>query len=163
DAGPDHMLCYGTGVALGGQNAASGGTGPYTYAWTPSTGLSSTTTAHPMASPASNMTYTLTVTDSKGCVGTANRDGNIRPPEMRRTLLGIQAVDQATKPDQLVRIDDPSNGQVTLVGNLGAPYIQCEALATRRGAEGGSDLLLTVQNDKLVRVDPTTGHGTTIG
>src|SRR5262249_38705248 len=94
DAGPDQMICLATPVALGGQNPGSGGTPPYTFAWTPSTGLSSTTVAHPMASPASNTTYILTVTDSKGCVDADSVDVKIRPQEMRMTLLGIQDVAQ---------------------------------------------------------------------
>ncbi len=40
------------------------GTGPYTYAWTPATGLNATTTASVIASPIVNTIYTLTVTDA---------------------------------------------------------------------------------------------------
>jgi hypothetical protein len=45
----------------------SGGTTPYQYAWSPTTGLSSSTTANPTASPSVATTYVLTVTDNKGC------------------------------------------------------------------------------------------------
>ncbi|MFN8366285.1 MAG: HYR domain-containing protein [Candidatus Kapaibacterium sp.] len=45
----------------------TGGTPGYSYSWSPSTGLSSTTAANPSASPNTTTTYTVTVTDSKGC------------------------------------------------------------------------------------------------
>jgi gliding motility-associated-like protein len=38
-----------------------------TYLWSPATGLSSTTVLHPEASPSSDITYELTVTNDKGC------------------------------------------------------------------------------------------------
>lgn len=43
-----------------------GGSSPYTYAWSPSTGLSSTTASSPTASHTSTVTYTVVVTDSIG-------------------------------------------------------------------------------------------------
>lgn len=54
-----------TAICTGGQTQlfgfASGGTGIYTYAWTPSSGLSDTTIFNPIASPDSTTMYTLTV------------------------------------------------------------------------------------------------------
>jgi len=64
DAGQDASIPDGGSVTLRG--AAVGGTPPYSYQWSPSTGLSSTTVASPSASPSSDTTYTLTVTDSHG-------------------------------------------------------------------------------------------------
>jgi hypothetical protein len=46
--------------------STSGGQPPYTYSWSPATGLSDPTLAQPTASPAITTTYTLTVTDSEG-------------------------------------------------------------------------------------------------
>lgn len=42
---------------------------PVTYSWTPGTGLSSTTSPSPTATPGSTITYTVSATDA-GCVGT---------------------------------------------------------------------------------------------
>ncbi|MCB0819110.1 MAG: gliding motility-associated C-terminal domain-containing protein [Bacteroidetes bacterium] len=53
--------CSGTGAQLNG----SGGAG---YQWSPATGLSSTTIANPVATPATTTNYTLVVTDANGCV-----------------------------------------------------------------------------------------------
>ena len=63
-AGHDQTLCLGEGTQL---NGSATGTAPFTYSWTPSTGLSSTTIANPFCSPPSTTTYTLTVTDANGC------------------------------------------------------------------------------------------------
>src|SRR3989344_2874780 len=55
-----------TSIYLGGfvQLSASGGG---SYSWSPSTGLSATNIANPVASPITTTTYTMTVTDVNGC------------------------------------------------------------------------------------------------
>lgn len=70
DAGTDKTTCNGTGVAIGGNPTATGGTSPYTYSWSPSTGLSSSTSANPTASPSSTTSYTVTVTDNVSATST---------------------------------------------------------------------------------------------
>jgi len=65
---PDKSICNGGNVTIGGSPTASGGTGVYTYAWSPATGLSSTSIANPFASPTTTTTYTVTVTDYTGLV-----------------------------------------------------------------------------------------------
>jgi gliding motility-associated-like protein len=50
---------------------ASGGTAPYTYNWSPATGLSNPAISNPVANPAMATTYTVTVTDDNGCPGNA--------------------------------------------------------------------------------------------
>jgi gliding motility-associated-like protein len=69
DAGPDQAICNTDSVTIGGSSPASGGIGPYTYLWSPSTGLSSVVSANPNASPSTTTTYILKVTDAKGCTG----------------------------------------------------------------------------------------------
>ena len=68
NAGPDDTICFGGNTTL---NVTPNGAG-YTYAWTPATGLSSTTIFNPVASPAVTTIYSVTVTDPGGCVGTDN-------------------------------------------------------------------------------------------
>jgi len=70
DAGSDITICSGESTFIGGSPTASGGTAPFVYFWSPATGLSSTTAANPVASPASTTIYTVTVTDANGCVET---------------------------------------------------------------------------------------------
>lgn len=62
NAGVDQSTCAATPATIGGTPTASGGTPGYTYLWT--AGVSNTTIANPTAPPGS---YTVTVTDSKGC------------------------------------------------------------------------------------------------
>jgi hypothetical protein len=70
DAGADQEVCEGGSVEIGGSPTASGGTSPYTYSWSPTTGLDDHTIANPTASPASTTTYCVTVTDDNGCTDT---------------------------------------------------------------------------------------------
>ncbi|MFT3912416.1 MAG: gliding motility-associated C-terminal domain-containing protein [Ferruginibacter sp.] len=61
NAGNDQTITAGSSIQL--QTSASTGT----YLWTPATGLSSSTTLSPLASPTETTTYTLTVTTADGC------------------------------------------------------------------------------------------------
>lgn len=65
NAGIDASFCAGSSQNL----SASGGN---SYAWSPSTGLSSTVISNPVASPSSSTTYVVTVTNSSGCTATDN-------------------------------------------------------------------------------------------
>ena len=51
-------------VTIGGSPTGTGGSGTYTYSWTPTTGLDDPTLANPTASPTVNTTYTVVVTDT---------------------------------------------------------------------------------------------------
>jgi hypothetical protein len=64
NAGTSSTICQGSAITIGGSPTASYGSPPYTYSWSPATGLSATTIANPTASPTSTVTYTVTVTDA---------------------------------------------------------------------------------------------------
>ena len=66
DAGSDATVCAGESVQLGGNPAATDGTQPYTYAWSPTEGLDDASLANPTATPTATTTYTLVVTDANG-------------------------------------------------------------------------------------------------
>jgi hypothetical protein len=68
--GADKEVFIGNNTSIGGSGIATGGTAPYTYEWSPSTGLSATNIANPVASLESSLEYTLNVTDANGCTGT---------------------------------------------------------------------------------------------
>jgi len=75
-----------TVTATGGQNICAGGSatlsggGANSYVWSPSTGLSCTACANPVASPTSTTTYTVTGTAAGGCTGTAQTTVTIVAP-----------------------------------------------------------------------------------
>ncbi len=50
----------------------TGGTGAYSYAWTPSASVSSATSATTVVSPITGTFYNVTVTDANGCTSTTN-------------------------------------------------------------------------------------------
>jgi autotransporter-associated beta strand protein len=90
DAGPTQTVCAGTpgGTAIGGSPTASGGTGPYTYSWTPTTGLSDATVANPTAEVGSTTTYMVTVTDHNGCTANASVVLTVPPlPNIESTTM----------------------------------------------------------------------------
>ncbi len=57
----------------------TGGEGPYSYRWTPLTGLDDAYSKTPTAKPAVTTTYTVTVTDANGCTATSNITITVRP------------------------------------------------------------------------------------
>ncbi|MBL0341104.1 MAG: gliding motility-associated C-terminal domain-containing protein [Bacteroidetes bacterium] len=59
-ASADTLICAGTTASL----SASGGV---SFSWTPTQGLNNGTISNPTATPSSNTTYTVTVTDINGC------------------------------------------------------------------------------------------------
>ncbi|HRH39562.1 MAG TPA: hypothetical protein PK760_14530, partial [Flavobacteriales bacterium] len=81
--GPANVtICEGSSQQLTG--AANGGQGPYSYQWTPATGLSDPNIANPVASPTSTTVYTLTITDSNNCTDTDQITVNVTtaPPAL---------------------------------------------------------------------------------
>ena len=67
DAGPDTTKCAEQNVSIGGLIAGTGN-GALIYSWSPAVGLSCADCPNPISSATVNTTYTLTVTDSVGCV-----------------------------------------------------------------------------------------------
>ncbi len=64
DAGNDKMVCENEEIIIGGSPSASGGSGDYSYSWSPTTGLDNPTSANPVITAMDNITYSLTVTDN---------------------------------------------------------------------------------------------------
>lgn len=72
DAGSDATICLNSSTQL----SASGGS---SYAWSPSTGLSSSTVSNPTANPSSTTSYVVTVTNASGCTATDAVTVNVNP------------------------------------------------------------------------------------
>ena len=73
NAGSDATICSGKSVNL--TAAPSGGTSPFTYAWSGGAGNTQTVTV----SPTGSTTYTVTVTDANNCTATDNVIVNVNP------------------------------------------------------------------------------------
>jgi gliding motility-associated-like protein len=69
DAGPYRVVLEGGNITINAN--ASNATG-MTYRWSPSAGLNDPTLLRPVASPANDTRYLLTVTSDKGCVDTSS-------------------------------------------------------------------------------------------
>lgn len=69
NAGSDVSIGPGEFATLGGNPTAGNANGPFTYSWSPATGLSSTTVANPIANPGETTTYTVNVTGACGTSG----------------------------------------------------------------------------------------------
>ena len=119
DAGNDQTIfnCPSDSVRIGGTPAASGGTAPYIYSWTPTTSIVPTTSiANPYIKDLDTTTlYTLTVTDINGCIASDNVLINIIPSNLSATI----------SPSGVNRWCEYSGGNVTLTGIVTggrAPY-----------------------------------------
>ncbi len=86
NAGLDDTVCFGVSANL---SVIPNGVG-YSYLWSPAGTLSSATTFNPVASPTTTTTYTVTVTDPGGCVGTDSVK-IYADPQITLALAGIDA------------------------------------------------------------------------
>jgi hypothetical protein len=84
DAGNDVTINPGGSTQLNG--TVTGGTGPYDFLWTPSTGLSDPEIPNPLCQPASTTTYTLAVTDFNNCTSTDQVTVTISAPVVTLNL-----------------------------------------------------------------------------
>ncbi|MFN8394994.1 MAG: T9SS type A sorting domain-containing protein [Bacteroidia bacterium] len=104
-AGPDVPTCPGTPVTIGPGIPPSGGLAPYTYTWSPPTGLSSPVVMNPMATSLTPQQYILTVTDANGCT---------RSDTMQLTMLGgapfSLGQDTVVCPGAPITLTGPSGG-----------------------------------------------------
>ncbi|MBE0642295.1 MAG: hypothetical protein IH599_09675, partial [Bacteroidales bacterium] len=68
DPGPSRAVCPGGSVIMGGSPTAMGNAPPFTYLWSPSSGLNNAQIANPIVTPLGQpVVYTLVVTDTNGC------------------------------------------------------------------------------------------------
>ncbi|MFN5372574.1 MAG: T9SS type A sorting domain-containing protein, partial [Bacteroidia bacterium] len=73
----DATICAGQNTTLTANG--SGASEPYTYSWSPSTGLSGTTGASVTANPTSTQTYTVTITSANTCTSTDQATVTVTP------------------------------------------------------------------------------------
>ena len=114
DAGADQFVTSGTLVTLGGTPAASGGTGSYTYAWSPSAGVNDTTLANPSVTMNTTSTFLLLVTDSLGCTSLDSITIWVNNPPNAENDTAVTWEDTAIVVDVLINDTDPDNNLDTL-------------------------------------------------
>lgn len=91
NAGADVSICGGGPQQLNG--SASGPNGPFTYSWSPATGLSDPAIANPVCTATTTTTYTLTVTPSSGPACTDQVTVTVNPtPNAAMTTTGPEQV-----------------------------------------------------------------------
>lgn len=105
-------ICEGTSTFL----SASGGV---TYRWTPATGLSDSSSAHPVASPVDTITYKVVVANEYGCKDSANVLINVF-----RKLIVNAGPDKAIFEDDTVTLNGSIKGTPVDVYWLPGTYIQ---------------------------------------
>ncbi|MGB3947870.1 MAG: PKD-like domain-containing protein [Bacteroidia bacterium] len=113
DAGPDQSVSYGGSVTL---NA----TGGMSYSWEPITGINNPNSSNPIVTPIETTTYTLTVTDGKGCVGTDTVVITVIP-DQTLIISSILTPNGDGKNDTWIiqNIENYLNTEITIVNNQG--------------------------------------------
>ena len=110
-AGNDTSICMGTNAPL----YASGGV---SYSWSPSTGLSNSIIANPIATPLTSTSYIVNVTDSNGCSQTDNVNINLYP---ETSILIIPSIYNGCGPLQVLFNDTNLSNISNWVWNFGDP------------------------------------------
>jgi hypothetical protein len=120
-AGGNQAVCAGAGVVIGPAVHAG-----YTYAWSPSTGLSAANVAQPTASPSQTTTYKVTVTDpSTHASGSA------------QVIVTVNAVPSVSASAAAPTISAGGSTSVTASGSGGtAPYSYAWAASDATCASG---------------------------
>ena len=83
-AGTATSICAGASTTIGGSPTATGGSesGAFVYTWTPSTGLSNTSIANPVASPSMTAVYTVSVhRGTTSCAATSTVTVTVNTPQ----------------------------------------------------------------------------------
>ncbi|MBW6481502.1 MAG: gliding motility-associated C-terminal domain-containing protein [Vicingaceae bacterium] len=123
DAGTDDTLCFGQSMTIGGNPTGAGGSGgPYTYSWTPTTGLSNPTIANPVVTPTvlGTVTYTVQVSESGGC-----------PPgfsSVNITAISCCVVSITNTSTTSTSCNSQCDGSVTITANGGATQYSVDGI-----------------------------------
>ena len=142
NAGASVTIPVAASTNLGGMPTASGGTGPYTYSWLPITYLDDPTSTNPVATPLTDTTYTVTVTDSIGCTATSSITVNV--------VIGPFAAASLAGPQLHIRVLDASR---VLLSWDGEYHLQ---MATNLSDSGASMAWANVHTNVVAGVNQVT-------
>ncbi len=154
NAGPDRNLCITQSTILGGTPAtASGGSGTYTYSWSPG----GSTLAAPTVSPTVTTTYTVTITDTQTlCTSTDQVVVTVIPNPVIPTIP-----DQSACPGSPVQIctnPTSANGAITTfiwTPSSSGPSGACGNFIAGTPASGNYILLV---QDEMGCIKTATAH-----
>jgi gliding motility-associated-like protein len=165
DAGPAKQTCSNVGVAIGNATSAVAGT---TYAWSPTTGLSSATVLNPtvtlpnLGTADITQVYTLTATTGNGCTATSTVTVTVNPAAVAnagaavafcsgdsRTLgtgTAVTGTTYAWSPATGLSSTSALNPTITLTNTTGAPITTTYTLTatTANGCVATSMVAVTV-------------------
>ena len=149
----DTAVCDGASVTL--PTTVSGGVAPFSYAWTPTDGLSSTTEDTVTVAPsAGTYPYEVTVTDTNGCTATAGMTLTVdtlpATPVLSMTANTICVGQQ----NGTITVDDPVGAGYSYSLN-GADYQ--DTSATYTSLETGDYMVLVMTSEGCVS-QPATIH-----
>lgn len=165
-AGSDITICEGTSGAL--NSTVSGGTvdGSIFYSWTPTTGLSCSNCADPVANPTSTTTYTLTACNSASgtaCCRTDQVIVNVTP-----NFTASAGTDVTSCAPSSVTIGGSPTGPAgstyswaetganANIAISGSSTVANPTVAISAGATGSATYTVTVTNGACVRTDAVT-------
>jgi len=159
EAGPDKAILLGGSVALEG--SASGGDAPYTYSWSPTTGLSDPESATPDAGPPTTITYLLTVTDNSGQTDNDITTVTLTWPPPVADFSGTPTT--GTAPLQVTFTDLSTNGPTSWSWSFGDGYTSTQQHPTHTYQNSGGTTLhrtvsLTVTNPDASDTETKTGY-----
>lgn len=105
-------VCLGESAQLSA-TASNGCNGPYSYSWSPTTGLTGANTATPTATPPATTTYTVTVTEPGSCAST----------QTQQVTIVVNPLPTAQVDDNVAVCLNDASPTVTFTGAGGtAPY-----------------------------------------
>jgi gliding motility-associated-like protein len=128
DAGPDTFVCTGGQVQLGlpsNDNALA-------YAWTPTTGLSSTSAARPVATPTVTTLYTVTI-NSAGCT-----------PKVSTVLVTVRPIPPLTVSPTTITIQEGQTAVLTASGCASYFWSPPDGLSSINSAQVNAEPIDTI-------------------
>ena len=145
NAGTNQVIGVGGSATLGGSPVATGGTAPYTYEWTPTSGLNDPNLPNPLATPSANTTYSVLVTDANGCSESAT---------VSVTISGSTNCAISINPNPITVSASQGTHQINLTIDPGCPWTVIEncnwLVFTNTIGNGPSTLNFTVDQNSLV-------------
>lgn len=124
---PDVTTCPGVPVMIGDSAVATGGTLPYTYAWTPAVGLDSNAVSNPIATVSTSTAFYLEVKDANNCPANDTVNVTLYPAVIPALSDSVRCSGTITlnagNPGSTYTWSDSSTAQTLLVSTSGTYYV----------------------------------------